>query len=61
MVVYPFDLDTPIDQDVKVRVPILLEFQYSDVLRGATMVTPKVNSKFGKRRVEVTDGIAFDL
>jgi hypothetical protein len=58
---YPFDLDTPVDQDVKVRVPILLEFQDPNVLWGATVVTPKVNPKFVIRRIQVTDRIAFDL
>lgn len=57
----PFDLDAPVDQNVKVRVPALLKFEDSDVLRRAPVVALQVDPQLGKRRIQVGNGIALDL
>ena len=58
---YPFDLDIPVYQNVKVRVPVLLEFQDPNVLRRAPMMTLQVNPQLGKRCIQIANGIALDL
>ena len=58
---YPFDIDVPVDQNVKVRISVLLEFQDPNVLRRDAMMALQVNTQLRKYRIQVANRIAFDL
>ncbi len=58
---YPFDLDTPVDQDMKMGIPVLLVFQDANVLRRAPMMTLQVDSQLCKRCIQVANRIALDF
>jgi hypothetical protein len=45
---YPFDVNVPVDQNVKVGVSVLLKFQDTNVLRGGTVMTLQVNAQLRK-------------
>ncbi len=48
---YPFDLDPPVDQNVKVGISVLLEFQDPNILWRAAMVSSQVNPQLRERVV----------
>src|SRR5713226_5401013 len=58
---YPFDLDVPVDQNVKMRISVLLELQNPNVLRRAPMMALQINPQLGERRVQMANRISFDL
>ena len=58
---YPLDLDITVNQNVKVRISVFLELQDANVLQGSAMMALQVNPQFGKRRVQVANGITFNL
>ena len=58
---YPFARDVPVNQDMEVRVPVLLEFKNSDVLRSNGVLTPQINPQFGENGIQITNGTARNL
>jgi hypothetical protein len=57
----PFELNVPVDQNVKVRISVLLEFQDPNVLRGDAIVALQVDAKLRKRPIYVWNWITVDL
>ena len=58
---YPFEIDVPVDQNVKVGVPVPLEFEDSDVLRSDSVLALQVDPQFGEHGIQITNRIAFNL
>lgn len=57
----PFEVDVPVDEDVKMRVSVLLEFKDSDVLRSDSEVALEINPQFGQERNSKKRGAAFGM
>jgi len=58
---YPFACDVPVDQDVKVRIPVLLEFENSYVLRSNSVLALQVDPQLGEDGIQIANGIALNL
>ena len=57
---YPFACDVPVDQDVKVRIPVLLEFENSYVLRSNSVLALQVDPQLGEHGIQIANGIALN-
>ena len=57
----PSLLDESIDQDVEVRIAILVEFEHRDVFRSGPELPSQIGPKLVERVAQVYDGIALHL
>jgi hypothetical protein len=57
----PSLLDETVNQNMEMRLPVLVKFQNCDVLRGGTELPAKIRSQLIEGVSEVDHGIAFDL
>jgi len=58
---YPFEIEVPVNQDVEMRITVLLEFKDADVLRCTSILSLQVNAQFRECLIQVADGVAFDF
>lgn len=58
---HPCEINAPVNEQMKMRVSILLKFQHSNVLRNVSQLTLQVDSKFCEYIVQVCDRITLDF
>src|SRR5205807_5455032 len=57
----PFEVDVPVDEDMKMRVAVFLEFEDSNVLRSDSELALQINAQFREGLIQITNGIALNF
>ena len=57
----PFEVDVPVDQDMKMRVAVFLEFENSNVLGSHSTLPLQIDPQFGEGAIQITNGIAINF
>jgi hypothetical protein len=58
---YPITRNVPVNQNVEVRIAVLLEFKNSDVLRSGSKLAFQIDAKHPENTIQIFDRIAIDL
>jgi len=58
---YPGLRNVSIDHNVKVRVPVLLEFKDADVVDRGSILATQIDPKHCENPIQVLDGVTLDL
>ena len=57
----PFEIDVAVDQNMEMRVAVLLEFEDSDILRSNSTLPLEINPQFGEGGIQIANRVSLNF